>query len=100
MLLGMLAMFVWMVWFGTKTMYVMPLIADRGCSFLEAFTESWRLTKTRFWELFVLYFLVFLPIALVRAPFADPLGAKRPRPSAWRRRPASTPSIESARRQF
>ncbi|MSR57663.1 MAG: hypothetical protein EXS05_08320 [Planctomycetaceae bacterium] len=60
MLLGILAMALWAIWFGTKTMYVMPLIADRGCSFLEAFTESWRLTKTRFWELLLVYFLALI----------------------------------------
>lgn len=56
MLLGMLLMAVYTIWFGMRTMYVMPLIADRGCSFSEALTESWRLTKTRPWELLLVYF--------------------------------------------
>ncbi|HTI52418.1 MAG TPA: glycerophosphoryl diester phosphodiesterase membrane domain-containing protein, partial [Planctomycetaceae bacterium] len=57
MFLGFLAMMAFAFWFGTKTMFVMPLIADRGCSFLEALTESWRLTSTRFWELLLTYAL-------------------------------------------
>ncbi|MGQ0633785.1 MAG: glycerophosphoryl diester phosphodiesterase membrane domain-containing protein [Planctomycetaceae bacterium] len=56
--LGMFAFLIWTFWFGTKTMYVMPLIADRGCGFLEALEESWRLTTNRFWEMFLLFFLV------------------------------------------
>jgi Membrane domain of glycerophosphoryl diester phosphodiesterase len=60
MLLGGLLMFLWTIWFGMRTMYVMPLIADRGCSFVEALTESWRLTRTRPWELLLTYFLALV----------------------------------------
>lgn len=60
MLLGGLAIMVWTVWFGMKTMFVMPLIADRGCSFGEALTESWRLTAARPWELLLLYGLAMI----------------------------------------
>jgi hypothetical protein len=60
LLLAVVAMMLWWIWFGTKTMYVMPLIADRGCSFSEALTESWRLTKSRFWELMLVYLLASL----------------------------------------
>lgn len=57
MMLGGLAMIVWQLWFTTRTMYAMPLIADRGYSAMEAITESWRLTKSRFWELLLINFL-------------------------------------------
>ena len=50
--------------------------------------------------LFILYFLVFLPIALLRAPFSDPVGIKRSRSTGWRRRPARKADLESAQRQF
>jgi hypothetical protein len=60
MFVGGLLMLLWTVWFGMRTMYVMPLIADRGCSFSEALTESWRLTKTSSWQLLLTYFLAFL----------------------------------------
>ncbi|MFN0052277.1 MAG: glycerophosphoryl diester phosphodiesterase membrane domain-containing protein [Planctomycetales bacterium] len=60
MFLGMAAMFFWSMWFGMKTMFVFPLIVDRGCSFMEAFTESWRLTRSRTWELLVVQFLAYI----------------------------------------
>lgn len=60
MLVGMLLMMIWTIWFGMRTMYVMPLIADRGNSFSEALTESWRLTKANPWQLLLFYFLALV----------------------------------------
>jgi len=45
----------------------------------------------------ILYFLVFLPLALVRRPFADPLDSGN---RAWRVREPSARDLPSARRQF
>jgi hypothetical protein len=45
----------------------------------------------------VLYFLAFLPLALLRRPFAGPLGG---RADQWRERPPAPRDIASARRQF
>jgi hypothetical protein len=49
--------------------------------------------------LFVLYVVLFVPLALLRRPFGDPLGLRGPRPG-WRPRPKLDPSVEAARRQF
>jgi len=45
----------------------------------------------------VLYFLVFLPLALLRRPFTPAFGAED---GAWRERPPSPRDAASARRQF
>ena len=47
--------------------------------------------------LWVLYFLLLVPLALIRRPFAGPLDGGRP---GWRVRPTDPPSLEAARRQF
>jgi hypothetical protein len=45
----------------------------------------------------LLYFLVFLPLALVRRPFADRLDAGH---ATWRERTPVSHDIDAARRQF
>lgn len=45
----------------------------------------------------VLYFLVFLPLALVRRPFAEPFGGQADR---WRERAPAPRDLPAARRQF
>lgn len=54
---GMLA---WSFWINARTMFVMPLIADRGYNFSSALSESWRVTRVRFWERGLLSFLAML----------------------------------------
>jgi len=48
---------IWTLWINTRTMFVMPLIADRGYDFSTALHESWRATRNRFWERLLLSFL-------------------------------------------
>jgi hypothetical protein len=48
--------------------------------------------------LFLLYFLMLVPIGLVRRLFADPLG-RRSAP-AWKAATDRPPDLEGARRQF
>jgi Membrane domain of glycerophosphoryl diester phosphodiesterase len=57
MSLMMFAIYAWMLWIGTRTMFVLPLVADRGCSFSTAWGMSWDATRTRFWELLLLNFV-------------------------------------------
>jgi hypothetical protein len=45
----------------------------------------------------LLYYLVLVPLALVRRPFATPLGHD---PGGWRDRSPAPRTIEAARRQF
>ncbi len=54
------AMMAWTLWINARTMFVMPLIADRGYSFSAALHESWRVTRIRFWERLLLSFLAML----------------------------------------
>jgi len=78
-MLMMFAFYAWVLWIGTRTMFVMPLIADRGCSFSTAFRMSWDATRTRFWELLLLYFVagmlayVGMQLCYVGAIFTVPL---------------------------
>jgi hypothetical protein len=44
----------------------------------------------------ILYFLVLLPLALLRRPFANPLAAS----PVWRERSPVPHDLDSARRQF
>lgn len=44
-------------WFRTRTMFVMPLVADRGYGFSTAFQASWQATRHRFWERLLLIVL-------------------------------------------
>jgi hypothetical protein len=50
--------------------------------------------------LWVLYYVVFVPLALVQRPFTDPLALRQRRP-AWHPRAAGGENgVEAARRQF
>ena len=49
--------------------------------------------------LWVLYYVVFCPVALVRRPFTDTLQLRTGGP-AWRERAATGTGLETARRQF
>ncbi len=53
--LGGIAVMVWTFWIGTKTIFVMPLIADRDVGFSTAWGMSWRETRNHFWELLLLH---------------------------------------------
>lgn len=56
----MLLMFGFMAWsfyFMTRTMFVMPLVADRGYGFFSAWHTSWDATRKRFWERLLLVVL-------------------------------------------
>ena len=44
-----------------------------------------------------LYFLVFVPLALLRRPFTEPLGKD---PGRWRERSPAARDIASTRRQY
>jgi hypothetical protein len=57
--LGLLAA-AWTFWFRTRTMFVMPLVADRGYDFFAALRASWEATRYRFWERLLLLFLAGL----------------------------------------
>jgi hypothetical protein len=50
----------WVFWISTRTMFVMPLIADRGCDFSAAVEASWEATRRRFWERLLLAFLAYI----------------------------------------
>jgi hypothetical protein len=45
----------------------------------------------------ILYFLVFLPLALIRRPFAGPFGGDAP---GWLERPPAARDLPAARRQY
>jgi hypothetical protein len=56
----MLTAFVMMGWgfyFSTRTMFIFPLIADRGYGFSTAWHASWDATRRRFWERLLLVVL-------------------------------------------
>lgn len=56
----MLCVFVvtaWTVYISTRTMFVMPLVADRGYGFSDAWHASWEATRRRFWERLLLVVL-------------------------------------------
>jgi hypothetical protein len=71
---------------------------------IQAARSRWRQLASRAAQtqseilLFLLYFLAFLPIALVRRPFSDPLGVKPP--GGWKPRRAGEVTLDAARRQF
>ena len=71
---------------------------------IQAARSRWRQLASRAAQaqseilLFLLYFLVFLPIAWVRRPFSDPLGVKQP--GGWKSRRAGAVDLDTARRQF
>jgi hypothetical protein len=50
--------------------------------------------------LWVLYYVLFLPIALIQHPFTDPLGAREADPPRWRDRPEGPQDTRAARLQF
>jgi hypothetical protein len=47
----------WSFYFSTRTMFVMPLVADRGYGFFTAWHVSWDATRKRFWERLLLVLL-------------------------------------------
>jgi hypothetical protein len=56
----MFVMMIWTLWINARTMFVLPLVADRGYDFSTAFAESWRATRVRFWERLLVSFLASL----------------------------------------
>lgn len=64
-------------WFHARAMFVLPLIADRGLPFKEAFRTSWSMTAERFWDVWALHLLAGLVVAMcgyLCAPLASVLG--------------------------
>ncbi len=59
-LVGLCTQAVWTIWFGTRTMFVLPAIADRGYSLSTALDLSWEATRLRFWEFFFLNMIAIL----------------------------------------
>ena len=55
--IAVLAFLVFSVWVSTRTMFVFPLIADRGLDYRSAFKESYRATSTGFWWLLLTHFV-------------------------------------------
>lgn len=51
-------------WFHARTMFVLPLIADRGLPFTEAFGASWKASGERFWDLWALHIIGALVMLL------------------------------------
>ena len=64
MMVGWLLAMAWIFFLQTRTMFILPLIADRGLGFLEAWRTSWQETRRGFWELLLLQFLAGLIGAL------------------------------------
>jgi hypothetical protein len=54
MFVAMFLMLIWQLWFSTRTMFILPLIADRRMGVAAAWSASWRETRKSFWELLVL----------------------------------------------
>ena len=59
-LAGLGLLMIWQLWIGTRTMFVMPLIADQGLDFRTAFRLSWESTRHGFWDLLLLKFIAGL----------------------------------------
>jgi hypothetical protein len=57
MFVGIFVGWLWALWFTTRTMFVLPLIADRRLGFVRALGRSWTETRHRFWELLLLKFI-------------------------------------------
>jgi hypothetical protein len=54
---GILALMAWSLWIGTRTMFVLPLVADHGVDFRSSLRMSWQATKSGFWELLAIHLL-------------------------------------------
>lgn len=54
---GMMA---WTLWINARTMFVMPLVADRGYDFATAIGDSWRATRVRPLERLLVSFLAMI----------------------------------------
>lgn len=54
---AVLAFMAFSIWITTRTMFVFPLIADRGLDYKSAFRESFRATKEGFWWLLLTHFI-------------------------------------------
>jgi uncharacterized membrane protein len=59
-MVGMMLALAWSLWLQTRTMFILPLIADRGLGFVDAWRTSWQTTRKGFWELLLLQFLAGL----------------------------------------
>lgn len=58
--IAMVGFMAFSLWISTKTMFVFPLIADRGLDFKSAFRESFAATKEGFWWLMLTHFVANL----------------------------------------
>jgi hypothetical protein len=59
-MVGMMLTMLWTIWIGTRTMFVLPTIVDRGYSLSAALDVSWEATRGRFWELMFLNFIAVM----------------------------------------
>ncbi|MGO8688096.1 MAG: glycerophosphoryl diester phosphodiesterase membrane domain-containing protein [Thermoguttaceae bacterium] len=64
MMVGWFLAMAWIFFLQTRTMFILPLIADRGLGFFDAWRTSWQETRRGFWELLLLQFLAGLIGAL------------------------------------
>jgi hypothetical protein len=71
-LLGIVAM-LGLSWFHARALFVLPLIADRGLAFRDAFHLSWNETRRRFWDVWALHLLGGLVVAMT-SQVCTPLG--------------------------
>ena len=53
-------MMAWTLWINARTMFLMPLVADRGYDFSNALAESWRVTRVRLLERVLVSFLAMI----------------------------------------
>jgi len=60
MMFGLVLATAWTFWLSTRTMFILPLIADRRLDFLTAWRWSWETTRSGFWELLLLNFVAGL----------------------------------------
>ena len=60
MMVGWFLAMAWIFFLQTRTMFILPLIADRGLGFFDAWRTSWQETRRGFWELLLLQFLAGL----------------------------------------
>jgi hypothetical protein len=54
---GSLFSMAWSLWVNTRTLFIIPLIAERGLDFHTAWSASWQATRSGFWELLLLQFV-------------------------------------------
>ncbi|MFF3063266.1 hypothetical protein ACFVQ3_01800 [Oerskovia sp. NPDC057915] len=82
-LLGLLAVLVFMAWFGVRTLLVPPAMVLEGQGFADGVKRGWTVSRGSFWRLLGIYLLAYVAVSFITSLVAQPFGLVGGMLSIW-----------------